>query len=268
MKKFFALLIFILPIQKSYAQQNLEVAALGAGMAAILIGTALAEEQIAEQLEARALDHLLSKGTTGAINVTLVQRTFNDNKALRNGASGTGLTFLVTRFDPETQIIQEKRILLFLVRNRAFNMYGPDYQPYLWFDFNVDQWKGIVKESLKSISPYYSDNDYEYLYEKTKGKGADLLIKDLNQTDQGGVISQTTLDLLVVTNEFDKIKKDNLSYYLTGDSYIIRDLTVDGENLKIFNNEDFIGLYSETLDCHSLLQLKDLSFVNSFMFDL
>ena len=95
-----------------------------------------------------------------------------------------------------------------------------------------------------------------------------MLIKDLNQTDQGGVISQTTLDLLVVTNEFDKIKKDNLSYYLSGDSYIIRDLIVDGENLKIFNNEDFIGLYSETLDCHSLLRLKDLSFVNSFMFDL
>jgi len=268
MNKFFALIILILPIQKSYAQQNLEVAALGAGMAAILIGTALADEEIAEQLEAQALDYILSQGTTGALNITLVQRTFNDNKALRNGASGACLTFLVTRFNPETQTILEKRILLLFIRNRVYNEFGATYKPYLWFDFNTDQWKDVVKESLKSISPYYSNNGYDYLYEKGKGKGADLLIKDLDQNDQGGFISQTTLDLLVVTNDFEKIKKNNLSYYLGGDSYVIRDLIIDGENLKIFNNEDFIGLYSETLDCHSLLSLKDLSYVNSFMFDI
>lgn len=269
-KKFTKFLILLTLFSQQYRSnaQNIEVAALGVGMASLLVGSAMLEEDIAEQLEASALDYLLSEGTTGSINIKLVQRTFNNNRAFRNGAQGSALTFLVTRFDPSSQQIIEKKLLLLLVRNRVINEYGITYKPYNWYYMSIEEWKNIVKETLKTIGPYYTQGQYQYMYERTRNKEADIVIKDLNQGDQAGQISDVTLDKLVVTNEFDKIKKSNLNYDISDDSYIINSIVLSGEELKVFNNEGFVGIYSPILGCHALINLKDLSYINSFIFDL
>tara|TARA_B110000503_G_scaffold143151_1_gene242862 strand:- start:684 stop:1511 length:828 start_codon:yes stop_codon:yes gene_type:complete len=267
--KFLIVLLLTLPTQRSYAQSTSDVAALGVGVAALFVGAALTQEVINEQLEAFALDHLLEEGLTGAINIQFVQRQFANAKSYKQqGAYGSAFTFLVTSFDPKNQTIKDKRVLLLLVSNRGtFNSFGVTYKPYIWIDMDATEWTSLVQESVKTIAPVSMVDNRNYLYKKTESSNADFTIINLDQEKQNGNLSSTSLIEQIVLNDFDKIKRENLSYDLTGDSYVISEIMIDQENISVFQNENSIGLYSPSIGCHSLLKLKDLSYINRFIFN-
>jgi len=69
----------------------------------------------------------------------------------------------------------------------------------------------------------------------------------------------------ILTDRLDKINREMLKYDLGDDSYVVKDLLLDDEKLKIFVNEDRVGIYSSSLDSHSILKLKDLIYLNAFI---
>jgi len=257
------ILICAIPSKQIHAQSELEVAALGVGLAALLIGSALAEEEIAEQLEEFAVDHLLETDIQGTFQLVLVQRQFNN----KNGrANSTAFTFLITQFDPNTQLITDKKILLLLIRNRVSNEFGLSLKPYIWIEMNSQEWRSLISSSITSFGPSLIKGDKTFIYDKIKSNETpDISISKMDSKLDLGRLSETSLDMRILTDRLDKINKEMLKYDLGDDSYVVKDLILDNEKLKIFVNEDRVGIYSSSLDSHSILKLKDLIYLNAFI---
>ena len=257
------ILICAIPSKQIYSQSSLDVATLGVGLAAMLIGSALAEEEIAEQLEEFAVDHLLETDIQGTFQLVLVQRQFNN----KNGkANSTAYTFLVTQFNPNTQQIIDKQILLLLIRNRVSNEFGMSSKPYIWIEMNSQEWRSLVSSSITTFGPSLIKGNKTFIYDKiNSNETPDISISNLDSKLDLGRLSETSLDMRILTDRLDKINREMLKYDLGGDSYVVKDLTLDGEKIKLFVNEDRVGIYSTSLDSHSILKLKDLIYLNAFM---
>ena len=241
MKKILILIligIYIIP-QNLKAQNNDAAVAAGVG-ALVAIGAGIAAvQQMKEQVELEATQHILSNFPQ--YNRFLLKTLDFDGKKLKDISSTSVITFKMREFDIDNdrKAILGKRMVLFaFTSNGWINQYGVDFKKIQWHLVSSDEWLNMMTSYSKVASA-----------EKDDAKIKKVLI-------DGEVVNKGVRA---------KKSKDDIDFYkIGGDMYLVTDYS---EDFKFVYNERSFGIYlKKTRD---LVQIgrNDLIKIHKFIFD-
>tara|TARA_B100000795_G_scaffold47369_1_gene31155 strand:+ start:60 stop:788 length:729 start_codon:yes stop_codon:yes gene_type:complete len=241
MKKILILIligIYLVP-QNLKAQNNDAAVAAGAG-ALVAIGAGIAAvQQMKEQVELEATQHILSNFPQ--YNRFLLKTLDFDGKKLKDISSTSVITFKMREFDIDNdrKAILGKRMVLFaFTSNGWINQYGVDFKKIQWHLISSDEWLNMMTSYSKVASA-----------EKDDAKIKKALI-------DGEVVNKGVRA---------KKSKDDIDFYkIGGDMYLVTDYS---EDFKFVYNERSFGMYlKKTRD---LVQIgrNDLIKIHKFIFD-
>ena len=241
MKKILILIligIYLVP-QNLKAQNNDAAVAAGVG-ALVAIGAGIAAvQQMKEQVELEATQHILSNFPQ--YNRFLLKTLDFDGKKLKDISSTSVITFKMREFDIDNdrKAILGKRMVLFaFTSNGWINQYGVDFKKIQWHLISSDEWLNMMTSYSKVASA-----------EKDDAKIKKVLI-------DGEVVNKGVRA---------KKSKDDIDFYkIGGDMYLVTDYS---EDFKFVYNERSFGMYlKKTRD---LVQIgrNDLIKIHKFIFD-
>lgn len=241
MKKILILIligIYLVP-QNLKAQNNDAAVAAGVG-ALVAIGAGIAAvQQMKEQVELEATQHILSNFPQ--YNRFLLKTLDFDGKKLKDISSTSVITFKMREFDigEDRKTILGKRMVLFaFTSNGWINQYGVDFKKIQWHLISSDEWLNMMTSYSKVASA-----------EKDDAKIKKALI-------DGEVVNKGVRA---------KKSKDDIDFYkIGGDMYLVTDYS---EDFKFVYNERSFGMYlKKTRD---LVQIgrNDLIKIHKFIFD-
>ncbi len=238
MKKNITLLLILVCLipQNLQAQKNDAAIASGVGaLAAIAVGVA-SIEQMKEQVELQATEHILNEYPD--LNRFLLTTLDFNGKKLKDMSSVSVITFKLREFEVgEDEVIFKNKMVLFaFTSNGWINENGVDFNKVMWHLVTVDEWLNMMTAYTKLAT---GEEDESYIKKALK-KG------EIHQKGIKGSQGER-IDFLKIG----------------GDMYLVTDYS---DEFKFVYNERSLGMYlKETQD---LVQIgrRDLVRIHNFIF--
>jgi len=269
-----------------------EAGIVGAAVLGSIIASAIAIEEIKEQLESEAVTHILSNYPE--LKEFSLEVIFDKGETY-SSESGTGvLTFKINILNKSLKT-RERKILLRFNNNGFINEYGLNINKIEYLMFDINEWNSMmafygnltgIGDSIHLVG--VEDNLSQYsvpLYKFIECNNTDWIIKGeyyshmgieneecFIKSENNSLISSLEFynngfhPLSNYINSFQPSTKFDIEFFplykLRGDDYIVGDYSSE---FRIFSNENTIGLFLKWMDKTILFKHSAIREIHSFL---